>query len=307
MAANARNADQTRTRPRKSTREAATTDRSGLEILDREECIHLLATATLGRVGITVGALPVVVPMNFRLVDDQVVLRVGVGTKVDAALHDAVVAFEADDVEPLGGGGWSVSLTGLAHAVTDPAELGRLRRAGIARWVESGSDRYIVISTDVMTGRRIPAASGMSDPSGHMTSAGSDAVVERLDTEECLALLATDVVGRLAVIVGARPVIFPVNYILDGDAIVFWTNQGTKFDAGLRAPVSFEIDMVDRASRAGWSVVVSGRLEEVTPYDGHARQRISDLPLETWAPGPKTSCMRLTPEWVTGRRVRRST
>ena len=142
------------------------TDRSGLEILDREECLRLLATATLGRVGITIGALPVVVPMDFRLVGDEVVLRVGVGTKVDAALHDAVVAFEADDVEPLGRGGWSVSLTGFAREVTDPDEVDRLKRAGIARWVEWGPDRYIALSTNLMTGRRMPSVSGPSGTSG---------------------------------------------------------------------------------------------------------------------------------------------
>ena len=166
MAPNSNTASQTSTLQRERAKQAVGMDRSGLEILDREECLRLLATATLGRVGITIGALPVVVPMDFRLVGDQVVVRVGVGTKVDSALHDAVVAFEADQVEPLGGGGWSVSLTGLAREVTDPAEVGRLRRAGIARWVEWGPDRYVALSTDLITGRRIPTASGTSTTSG---------------------------------------------------------------------------------------------------------------------------------------------
>jgi hypothetical protein len=149
-------ANQTTTRPLERAERAVETDRSGLEILDREECLRLLATATLGRVGITIGALPVIIPMGFQLTGDQVVLRVGVGTKVDAALHNAVVAFEADEVEPLGGGGWSVSLTGFAREVTDPAELGQMRRARIPRWVECGPDRYVAVSTDLISGRRIP-------------------------------------------------------------------------------------------------------------------------------------------------------
>ena len=52
-------------------------DRSGLEILDREECLRLLATATLGRVGITNGALPAIVPINFRLSPAEIEYIVG--------------------------------------------------------------------------------------------------------------------------------------------------------------------------------------------------------------------------------------
>ena len=133
------------------------TDRSGLEILDREECLRLLGTVTLGRVGVTIGALPVVVPMDFKLVGDRVVLRVGVGTKLDTAIHNVVVAFEADDVKPVGGGGWSVSITGLAREVIDPAEINEVRQAHIARWMEWGADRFVAIPTDIVSGRRFAA------------------------------------------------------------------------------------------------------------------------------------------------------
>lgn len=37
-------------------------DRNGLEVLDRPWCLRLLQGATLGRVGMTMGALPVVRP-----------------------------------------------------------------------------------------------------------------------------------------------------------------------------------------------------------------------------------------------------
>lgn len=132
------------------------TDRIGLEILGREECLRLLGTVTLGRVGITIRALPVVVPMNFRLIGDRVVFRVGLGTSLDAAIHNAVVAFEADEVKPYGGGGWSVSVTGVAREITDPDEIAQMRHENVARWTEWGADRYIAISTDMVSGRRIP-------------------------------------------------------------------------------------------------------------------------------------------------------
>lgn len=139
-----------------TTMAAVETDRSGLEILGREECLRLLRTVTLGRVGITIGALPVVVPMNFRLIGDRVVLRVGLGTSLDAAILDAVVAFEADQVNQPGRGGWSVSVTGVAREITEPDEIAQMRHEHISRWMEWGADRYIAISTEMVSGRRIP-------------------------------------------------------------------------------------------------------------------------------------------------------
>ena len=127
--------------------------------------------------------------------------------------------------------------------------------------------------------------------------------IQVLDREECLALLAQDVIGRLAVMSGVGPVIFPVNYALDGDAIVFRTAPGTKLDAGPRAPASFEIDDFDRATRSGWSVVVVGRLEEATPFDAAVLERVQSLPVEPWAQGDKPHWMRLVPTRITGRRV----
>ena len=84
--------------------------------------------------------------------------------------------------------------------------------------------------------------------------------LEIIDPDECRRLLGTDEVGRLAVIDGGSPAIFPVNYVVDGDSVVFRTATGTKLDAGTRHPVAFEIDDFDRESRTGWSVVVSGHL-----------------------------------------------
>ena len=53
-----------------------------------------------------------------------------------------------------------------------------------------------------------------------------------LDRDQCLRLLAEDEIGRLAVIAGNTPAIFPVNYALDGDTIVFRTDPGTKLARG---------------------------------------------------------------------------
>lgn len=127
--------------------------------------------------------------------------------------------------------------------------------------------------------------------------------IEMLDREACLVLLDADETGRLAIVDGTQPKIFPVNYVLDGEDIVFRTAPGTKLNQGPRSPASFEIDEFDRANRSGWSVVVSGRLEEVTHYDAERFARTSTLPVDSWASGKKDHLMRLVPSSITGRRV----
>ena len=129
-------------------------DRNGLEVLSRDECMELLATATLGRVGVTSGALPIVLPVNFRVVGDRIVFRTGRGTKLDAASSGAVVALEVDDFDPMGHTGWSVMITGRADEV-DPADADELRGLALPRWAPKGDGRVVVIRTELVSGRRI--------------------------------------------------------------------------------------------------------------------------------------------------------
>lgn len=132
-------------------------DRNGLEVLDRDECLRLLSTATLGRVGVTTGALPTVLPVNFLLDGERILIRTGEGTKLRTATDNAVVAFESDDFDPLYHSGWSVVVTGVAREVTDRGELEALRSAPLARWAPRGNGRIVAISTEVVSGRRIGA------------------------------------------------------------------------------------------------------------------------------------------------------
>jgi uncharacterized protein len=44
--------------------------------LDRDECLRLLATATIGRIVVTDGALPAAYPLPFLLDAEEVVFRV---------------------------------------------------------------------------------------------------------------------------------------------------------------------------------------------------------------------------------------
>ena len=89
--------------------------------------------------------------------------------------------------------------------------------------------------------------------------------LKELGARECVELLATQVIGRVAVVVDGRASVFPVNYVLDHGHIVFRTDEGTKLDAARAgATVTFEVDRSDPMYHTGWSVMATGPLEAVT-------------------------------------------
>lgn len=134
-------------------------DRNGLEVLDREQCLALLRRSSFGRVGLTVGALPTVLPVNYCVAGDEILIRTGTGTKLDAALRGAVVAFEVDDIDPVYHSGWSVVATGEVRQVTDEDELRAAEGLPVTRWAPAGDEHLVAISTVMITGRRLdPAA-----------------------------------------------------------------------------------------------------------------------------------------------------
>jgi len=69
----------------------------GLELLTEAEARALLSSGEVGRVGITVGALPAIFPVNYRIVDGRIFFRTAPGSKMSAAAEGTVVAFEVDD------------------------------------------------------------------------------------------------------------------------------------------------------------------------------------------------------------------
>jgi len=128
--------------------------------------------------------------------------------------------------------------------------------------------------------------------------------LEVIPVERCRALLATRQVGRLAFVSDGRPDIEPVNYVLDGEAVVFATGVGSKLWALSRGPVAFEVDWTDPSTRTGWSVVLHGHAQEVTELDRpDLVERVRSLPLEIWPSGPRPNLIRISPTSISGRWV----
>ena len=98
-------------------------DSAGFEVLDEEECYALLASVSLGRVGVTIDATPAILPVNYALIDHQVVFATGLGSKLTAALSSSVVAFEADWVDEVSGAAWSVQGYGSSMVLEPGSDL----------------------------------------------------------------------------------------------------------------------------------------------------------------------------------------
>ncbi len=129
--------------------------------------------------------------------------------------------------------------------------------------------------------------------------------LEVIDRDGCLELLAGESLGRVAVVDGGEPVIFPVNYAVDGEHIVFRTGVGSKFHAAVRgAKASFEVDRFDTEAREGWSVVAVGRVEEA--LGSEVERLAATTGLEPWAAGDRDHWMVVVASRLSGRRVTRS-
>lgn len=90
-----------------------------MEILTRQQCLDLMGGVPVGRIGLSIDALPVILPVYFALFDDCVLFRTVAGTKLDAAIIGAVVAFQADGSELDDGTYWSAQFQGVAVEADD--------------------------------------------------------------------------------------------------------------------------------------------------------------------------------------------
>lgn len=118
--------------------------------------------------------------------------------------------------------------------------------------------------------------------------------LEVLDYDECTRLLSSAVIGRLAWVGPAGPLLVPVNFVWTGTTIRIRTDPGARLPEIIGRPVAFEIDELDPNRRVGWSVVVTGPAQ------------LGEVDAETfrsWAPGSKSVCVEVVPHNISGRRL----
>jgi nitroimidazol reductase NimA-like FMN-containing flavoprotein (pyridoxamine 5'-phosphate oxidase superfamily) len=123
-------------------------------------------------------------------------------------------------------------------------------------------------------------------------------VVQELTVEQCWAALGDDELGRLAFRLGDEVHIAPVNYVVDGETLLFMTAEGSKLLGVLMHPeVAFEVDRRD--GPVAHSVVVRGTARRLEEDEAH---RAEDLGLRPWTDTLKYDVVEIVPAQVTGRR-----
>jgi nitroimidazol reductase NimA-like FMN-containing flavoprotein (pyridoxamine 5'-phosphate oxidase superfamily) len=125
-----------------------------------------------------------------------------------------------------------------------------------------------------------------------------------LNPQECATLIDDGGVGRLALCTEAGPQIYPLNFTVDGQAIVFRTSPHSMLGAsGWGVEVAFEVDHLDWSTRRGWSVVVKGRADVVEdPADADRLRELGREPAP-WASGLRRLYIRVPWREITGRTV----
>jgi nitroimidazol reductase NimA-like FMN-containing flavoprotein (pyridoxamine 5'-phosphate oxidase superfamily) len=130
-------------------------DRNGMTVLDHEQSLALLRSVPVARVGLALNGIPVVLPVNFAIDHDEIVIRCTEGSKLDAALASEVVAVEVDDYDQDNQIGWSVIVKGRARELTEPDEVDHANTLELHTWANDATNHYIAISIDLVTGRSI--------------------------------------------------------------------------------------------------------------------------------------------------------
>ncbi len=130
--------------------------------LDLAECLELIRPGGIGRVVFEGSRGPVALPVNFRMLDEDIVFHTGEGTISAAVTAGRRVGWEVDRLDEALGEGWSVLVSGPASLVVDHEELRRVDELDIEPWA-GGDRRHVVrIVAEEVSGRRIrhPGAFG---------------------------------------------------------------------------------------------------------------------------------------------------
>jgi uncharacterized protein len=136
-------------------KEATIMDLEGVDLLSEQECRSLLGQVRVGRVAVSLGALPAVFPVNYAVAGDEILFFTGEGTKLRAAVANVAVAFEVDQIDAFSQTGWSVLVAGTARERTEPAVIAAAERSGLRPWPRGDRFHLIGIAIDFVSGRRV--------------------------------------------------------------------------------------------------------------------------------------------------------
>jgi nitroimidazol reductase NimA-like FMN-containing flavoprotein (pyridoxamine 5'-phosphate oxidase superfamily) len=142
-----------------------------LEELPYDVCLQRLREHTVGRIGVVIHYGPVVLPVNYRLVETDGLVLLAVRTRPDNLIDSGgpQAAFEIDDIDQVRQQGWSVLVRGTLHRV-DPDAPDFEDRFDSHPWLIAERDAWLIIQASAITGRQLHSASRewAFHPSGYL-------------------------------------------------------------------------------------------------------------------------------------------
>jgi nitroimidazol reductase NimA-like FMN-containing flavoprotein (pyridoxamine 5'-phosphate oxidase superfamily) len=138
--------------------------RQAIELAE-DECWRLLASASIGRVVFTHHAMPAIMPVNHLIEGRKIIIRTHLGAAIASRATEqssngqgkpcgSVVCYEADELDPVRHTGWSVTATGLARLVADPADTARYATA-VEPWIAGDMNQVVAIEPQFISGIRL--------------------------------------------------------------------------------------------------------------------------------------------------------
>ncbi|WP_436774322.1 pyridoxamine 5'-phosphate oxidase family protein [Yinghuangia sp. YIM S09857] len=120
------------------------------------EALWLLGGARGGRLVFTVNGVPGVRPARHVWEHGTLVVRAPVPKAVlaDPGRTQDLVLYQADDIDPATGGGWQVTATGPAEAVSHPDEAAHYRSA-LPGWAHGPHDLILRLRPQLVHGHRL--------------------------------------------------------------------------------------------------------------------------------------------------------
>jgi transcriptional regulator with XRE-family HTH domain len=126
-----------------------------LEVLPPSACWERLTTGGIGRVVFDSGEGPTALPVNYRVLDGDIVFRTGKGSIAHAVTAGGVLGFEVDHLDEALGEGWSVLVRGGGELVADEEEIGRIKALAIEPWAGGERRLYVRLRAAEVSGRLI--------------------------------------------------------------------------------------------------------------------------------------------------------
>ena len=137
--------------------------------LDEVECWRLLGGKSIGRLAVAIKGQPDIFPVNYGVLDRQLIVRTNPGLKLAASTLGRGVAFEVDDLDEDNHLGSSVVVKGMAEEIERVEDVLDANDLLIEPWDPTGKSRFVRITPTTVSGRRfvVPTSGGSPEHGGN--------------------------------------------------------------------------------------------------------------------------------------------